>query len=126
MKSFPFKTVQKSWGREEFYFGGAFSRYWVKKLIYLHKISSSLHYHPYKHETFCVLKGSFKLEVGVPGAAREGTSSTHILHSGDVFVLPPSTRHRLRLTSKPPGVVLECCDRDDPEDCVRIEPSEQP
>lgn len=122
----PYKTVEKSWGHEAVYFGAPFSSYCVKKLIYVHRIASSLHYHERKHETFCVLKGRFRLEVGPVGAGRGGEPIFRTLIPGDVYILPPMTRHRLRRTSKGTGVVLECSTADAPDDCVRIEPSEMP
>lgn len=123
----PYKTIAKSWGREEIYSGREVnSPYCIKKLVYNHRIASSLHYHNYKHETFCVLKGMFSLEMGAPGAGKEGWSEVRRLKGGDVAVIPQRTRHRLRLLSKPPGVILECSTADDPEDCVRLAVSEKP
>ena len=105
--------TEKRWGYEELIYNG---QYCCKKLVYTRKVSSSLHYHERKHETFVVATGKFLL-VSFPGGTRERT-----LNCGDVAVLTAGTRHRLRCIE--PGFIVEASTRDDPEDCVRLIPSE--
>ena len=103
-------AVSKTWGHEEIIHNGA---YCCKKLVYTRAISSSLHYHEKKHETFVVGSGQFELEI--QGVLR-------IMKPGDSEVVPPLVAHRLRCVV--PGTVFEASSHDDPEDCVRLVPSE--
>jgi quercetin dioxygenase-like cupin family protein len=103
-------TVAKSWGREEIVYN---REYCSKKLIYERKISSSLHYHQFKHETFVVLSGKFELEL---------VGQMRTLKQMDYHVLPPFTPHRIRCVEL--GTILEASTHDDPADCIRLIPSE--
>jgi quercetin dioxygenase-like cupin family protein len=82
-------------------------------LTYTRKVSSSLHYHPLKHETFVVLWGRFQVQI--PG-------ETKSLNPGDSLIIPPNTPHRVRCLEE--GTILESSSHDDPADCVRLLPSD--
>jgi mannose-6-phosphate isomerase-like protein (cupin superfamily) len=106
--------VEKSWGFEEIIHNGD---YCCKKLVYTRPISSSLHYHEKKHETFVVSEGEFVLEMG------EEILTPRALRAGDYVVLKPGTKHRLTCMTQR-GTVIEASTHDDPEDCVRLIPSQ--
>jgi quercetin dioxygenase-like cupin family protein len=119
--------VEKSWGYEQILHNGF---YCMKLLVYTKPIASSLHFHEHKTETFYVSSGSFELEVcdyiwgptedgGVVSTARK-TRKTFV--PGSYVHLPAGVHHRLRCME--PGIVVEASTRDDPDDCVRLEPSE--
>ncbi len=110
-------VTRKSWGHEELVHNGD---YCCKLLVYAKPIASSLHYHEKKHETFVVATGEFHVRVfpwvgGVSEMVRR-------LVPGDHLVLPPGTRHRI--TCIKPGTIVEASTHDDPEDCIRLIPSE--
>jgi mannose-6-phosphate isomerase-like protein (cupin superfamily) len=107
------KKIEKSWGREDIIHNGA---YCCKKLVYTKTVASSMHFHPRKHETFVVLSGLFS--VYVENAAREWTP----MGPGDSVIIPPGVPHRVRCML--PGTIIEASTHDDPEDCVRLIPSE--
>jgi mannose-6-phosphate isomerase-like protein (cupin superfamily) len=119
------RTVLKSWGREEVFVE---SPYCVKKLVYEHEgIASSLHYHERKHETFTILDGLF--EVSTRRSLPKGAEILHrrYLSAGEVIEIQPGTQHQVRwLGQSETGVILECSTADDPEDCIRLAPSEIP
>jgi mannose-6-phosphate isomerase-like protein (cupin superfamily) len=109
--------VEKSWGYEEIIHNGD---YCCKKLVYTRQIASSLHYHNKKHECFVVCAGRFTLEIG--DEFRE-------IGPGDTVVIPSGTKHRLGYLGGGwdfgrMGVISEASSHDDPEDCVRLVPSE--
>lgn len=119
--------IEKSWGYELLIHNGA---YCMKLLVYTKPIASSLHYHESKDESFYVASGMFELQVGdyQIGATPEGDlvasprKSLQAFPRGSYIHLPPRTHHRVRCIE--PGVIVEASTHDDPEDCVRLEPSE--
>lgn len=106
--------VDKSWGREEIIHNGD---YCCKLLVYTERKFSSKHYHRKKHETFYVVSGKFVIQIG------EIAPCVRILAPGDTVVLEPGIVHRLRCLS--PGTIVESSTHDDPDDCVRLIPSEE-
>jgi len=102
----------KSWGGEWLIHNGA---YCMKLLVYTRRIASSLHYHERKHESFYIASGKFLLE--------DETGTTKMMNPGQWVVLPPGRPHRVRCLE--PGTIVEASTQDDPEDCVRLIPSEQ-
>ena len=102
--------IKKSWGYERIVYN---ELYCVKELVYTKAISSSLHYHDLKHETFYVVSGAFSVEI---------MGLTLRMTRGDSVVLPPKSPHRVRCLK--PGTILESSTHDDPNDCVRLVPSE--
>jgi mannose-6-phosphate isomerase-like protein (cupin superfamily) len=106
------KIIEKSWGYEKIIENG---QYCMKLLVYTRPIASSLHYHARKHETFYVASGKFRIEWGHKRIA-------WTFEEGDHLALPPGTPHRVRCLV--PGVIVEASSHDDPQDCVRLEPSE--
>jgi quercetin dioxygenase-like cupin family protein len=108
--------VEKSWGYEQILHNGA---YCVKLLVYTRPISSSVHYHEKKTESFFVHSGLFKLATREPAG---DTGVVKTLKPGHFFHLPAGTVHMLRCIE--PGTVVEASTHDDPNDCVRLVPSE--
>ena len=105
------ERVEKSWGYEVVLHNGD---YCSKLLVYTKGTASSLHYHPKKHETFYVAEGAFDIEID--GVKRR-------MYPGDYAVIDPGTSHRVRSLNTY-GLIVESSTHDDPEDCVRIVPSE--
>jgi mannose-6-phosphate isomerase-like protein (cupin superfamily) len=103
--------IEKSWGHELVVHNEG---YCLKLLVYERPIASSYHYHERKHECFFVHSGRFQIEIN------ESVPST--LLPTDRVVIPPRTNHRIRCIE--PGIIVEASTFDDPEDCVRLIPSE--
>jgi mannose-6-phosphate isomerase-like protein (cupin superfamily) len=107
-------VIKKSWGYEEILYNGS---HCMKLLVYEKPIASSLHYHRDKHEVFWVASGEFELTK-----QDKDHYEDMLLMPGDYVVLSPRTPHRIRCIK--PGTIVEGSTHDDPEDCVRIIPSE--
>jgi mannose-6-phosphate isomerase-like protein (cupin superfamily) len=105
--------IAKSWGYEEIIYNG---EYCCKLLVYMKPISSSMHFHNNKHETFVVQTGIFSIRHNPL------SDDWRVLDEGDYIVLPPRTIHQIRCHS--PGEIVEASTHDDPDDCVRLIPSE--
>lgn len=117
----PVGPISKMWGREVVLHNDA---YCAKLLQYDGVRTSSLHYHPIKHETFCVVKGTFEIEwydLEAPQHAQK-----EVFGPGKCLVLFPNTVHRVKCLSPDGGLIFEASSHDDPEDCVRLEPSVNP
>ena len=108
------KVIPKSWGQEEILHADA--NYTCKFLVYKYPIASSLHYHPNKHETFVCLSGQFRVSLG------EDQKQAWILNTGAYLVIPPNTPHQVHCDA--PGILVEASSFDDPNDCVRLKPSQ--
>lgn len=108
--------VEKSWGHEEIIHNDG---YCCKKLVYTKPISSSLHYHEKKHETFVVGAGLFRVECQSPNSI---VVFSLVYEPGDFIRIPPKVAHRV--TCLEPGFIVEASTHDDPADCVRIVPSQ--
>jgi oxalate decarboxylase/phosphoglucose isomerase-like protein (cupin superfamily) len=109
------EIIKKTWGYEKIIHNGG---YCMKLLVYTRPIASSLHFHKLKHECFYVVDGLFQLELVSAGGVRNVRKMTY----GATVVLPPATQHRIRCLE--PGTIVEASSHDDPEDCVRLEPSD--
>jgi mannose-6-phosphate isomerase-like protein (cupin superfamily) len=107
--------IEKAWGYEQVIYNGA---YCMKLLVYTRRIASSLHFHKGKHETFYVASGRFQIEIGLFG----DLPIPRPMGPGDGVVLEPLTCHRVRCLE--PGTIIEASTHDDPDDCVRLIPSE--
>lgn len=103
--------VEKTWGFEQIIHNGD---YCCKLLVYRRPIASSMHYHPKKHETFYIASGWFEVEIG--------NNRAEVMGPYQSIVIPPNTPHRVRCTI--PGTIVEASTHDDPEDVVRLIPSE--
>jgi quercetin dioxygenase-like cupin family protein len=105
------QIIEKSWGYEKIIHN---SRYCMKLLVYTKPIASSLHFHIEKHECFFIASGLFKIETdGGPPMTYE---------PGDHVEIPAGMKHRVRCVE--PGCIVEASTYDDPQDCIRLEPSE--
>jgi quercetin dioxygenase-like cupin family protein len=103
--------TEKAWGHERLIHNGS---YCMKLLVYTKRVASSLHYHVTKHESFYVASGKYLLENDL--------GRTQMLNPGDAVVLGPGMHHRIRCLE--PGTIVEASTHDDPNDCVRLIPSE--
>jgi quercetin dioxygenase-like cupin family protein len=104
--------IEKSWGYELILEN---DQYCMKLLVYTRRTASSLHYHPKKHETFWVASGQFEIDHG-----EDGNAMTY--RQGDHLTIPAGLAHRVRCVV--PGTIVEASTHDDPDDCVRLVPSE--
>lgn len=104
------QIIEKSWGREEIIHNGD---YCCKLLVYTRRIASSLHYHEKKHESFYMVSGLFELET---------CEGKVLMKPGMWHVLKPGDRHQIRCIE--PGTIVESSSHDDPDDCIRLIPSE--
>ena len=112
----PGKTVKKEWGEEQWIVN---RDYCGKRLLLKKGYRCSIHHHPVKDETFYILSGRMKVEVGTdPGklAVRE-------LGPGEVLHLPPLTWHRF--TGLEDVEFIEFSTHHDDEDTVRLTHSER-
>lgn len=110
-------TVEKKWGLERILHNDG---YCCKLLVYQKQIASSKHYHEHKHETFVVLSGKFYVEFySLDDADVRGAK---IIVPGSCLILAPRTVHQLRCLEQ--GIIVEASSQDDPDDCVRLVPSE--
>jgi mannose-6-phosphate isomerase-like protein (cupin superfamily) len=113
--------VQKIWGREMILHNDT---YCCKLLQYDGVRTSSKHYHEKKHETFVILKGLFEIDWYMLDSAPDGGTGRH--GPGACLVFEPRTVHRVKCLSPDGGVIVEASSHDDPDDCVRLEPSVNP
>jgi mannose-6-phosphate isomerase-like protein (cupin superfamily) len=114
--------VPKMWGREIILHND--ERYCCKLLQYDGVRISSRHYHEKKHETFVILKGRFEIDwYSLDDEKAQGNNS---MGPGGVISLDPRTVHRVKCLSPEGGIIIEASSHDDPNDCVRIEPSVNP
>lgn len=103
--------VEKSWGYEHIIMNDG---YCCKLLVYTRPgIASSLHYHERKHETFVVGSGVFEVE-------KHGEK--RVMNAGQAIIMAQGVHHRVRCIE--PGFIVEASTHDDPNDCVRLVPSE--
>lgn len=111
----------KMWGQEILLTN---DKYCCKLLQYDGIRTSSKHYHETKHETFVVVHGTFDIEwymldaPDVKGSQRFGP--------GAALVLEPRTVHKVTCLVASGGLIVEASSHDDPNDCVRLEPSVNP
>ena len=107
---------EKVWGEERW----IVNRDYCGKLLVLKEgYRSSLHCHRVKDETFYMLRGTMKLEVGEDPA----TLSVHTLEPGDVLHLPPNTWHRF--TGVTEVEFMEFSTHHEEDDTVRLTRSEK-
>lgn len=101
-------VVPKVWGFERW----LVNRAYCGKMLHLDKGKAcSLHYHERKDETFFVMSGRVRLELG---------DTVVVLGPGDSQHVAPGTRHRFAGLAD--SVILEISTHDD-DDNVRLEPS---
>lgn len=113
--------VPKIWGREIILHNEG---YCAKILQYDGIRTSSKHYHEKKHETLTVVKGFFEVEwYHLDDTSNFGEQRMGV---GACLVLAPRTVHKFKCISPEGGWLLEASSQDDPDDCVRIEPSVNP
>jgi quercetin dioxygenase-like cupin family protein len=117
--------VDKLWGYEEMIHN---DEYCAKLLVYTKPgKASSLHYHEGKKETFIITSGKFTIELAVVDPKEEKPEAlmcqSQVFEPGDSITLEPYIAHRVRCLEA--GVIVECSTHDDPDDCVRLVPSEK-
>ena len=91
----------------------------------------SLHYHPMKKETFCVLEGQVLMEIYSPKGyvGHEYRRSNQLIfghfsmNPGDRVTIEPNTPHRFRALKGNRAMIMEISTPHSDDDVVRIEPS---
>lgn len=113
--------VPKMWGREIILHNDS---YCCKFLEYDGVRTSSRHYHEKKHETFVVLRGLFEIDwYSLDDLTNRATGR---YGPGAALILAPRTVHRVTCLTPDGGTLVEASSHDDPDDCVRLEPSINP
>lgn len=118
----PITRIPKLWGQEVILHAG--DDYCAKLLCYDGVRTSSKHYHEHKHETFTVVRGLFDIEWYMLDSPE--TRGAQRFGPGASLVLEPRTVHRVSCLSPDGGVIMEASSGEDPDDCVRLEPSINP
>jgi quercetin dioxygenase-like cupin family protein len=103
----------KVWGEEHWIVNEA---YCGKKLVIEKGASCSLHYHKLKDETFYVLSGLVRMDLGT-----EQWDEVRTLRPGDSVRVKPWTIHRF--TGLEPSEVIEFSTHHEDSDSYRLEPS---
>ena len=114
------KIVPKVWGYEEHIVNS--SLYCQKKLTLLpNGMSSSLHYHKLKTETFFILCGELQVELydSVDAAANMDNAHRFTMQPDDVLTLEIGTPHRFWAIDKV-SQFMESSTQDFPEDSIRL------
>jgi mannose-6-phosphate isomerase-like protein (cupin superfamily) len=113
------KIVRKGWGHEQIWASNPL--YAAKFLVFKEHGQSSYHFHKYKHETWYVMEGIFRLErkdlTNAEDVVRE-------LHPTDIVEIPPMVPHRLTCLTMKYGRILEVSSPDSVDDNYRIEPGD--
>ncbi len=113
------QVVPKVWGSETIICNRAFAG---KVMTLRRGMRCSLHYHPVKDETFWVLSGKVRVEIGQPGMAGVAAATREmVLDPGDSVDVPPLTLHRF--TGITDATFVELSTHDDPADSIRLTPS---
>jgi len=115
--------IPKLWGHEIILHDGD---YCCKLLHYDGIRTSSEHYHETKHETFVVLQGIFEIDWYSVDDPSQGSQGFRRAIPGFCLVLEPRTVHRVRCISAQGGTIVEASSKEDPSDCVRLQPSINP
>jgi len=85
------RKVDKPWGHELIF--AVTDKYAGKLLVVKAGESLSLQFHKVKDESWYVLEGRAKLELGAPG---EGVLTSEVVAAGSSFRFEPGTVHRLQ------------------------------
>lgn len=108
----PLPTVKKAWGREVILVNNEL--YCAKYLFVAPGWQCSLHRHLLKDETFLVLDGAIRLEVG---------NDRHFLFRNDRYRIHRGTWHRFANLESTDTCILEVSTHHDDADVERKEPS---
>lgn len=121
------KFVPKGWGYERWLMNGPL--YCAKELVFAPGRSCSYHYHKLKTETFLIKSGQINLlwadQLPVPTNEMEylrGEFRFTKLQTGDVFHVPPMTRHQIRAVTD--AVILEFSTQHFDDDSYRLVPGD--
>jgi mannose-6-phosphate isomerase-like protein (cupin superfamily) len=111
------RIVKKTWGFEEIYVS---TDDYCSKTLNFTKYGNwaSFHFHLNKTETWIVMKGRFNFAY----CDEKGVQCCKIIEKGEIVHLEKGTPHLLRAETDD-SVIWEVSTKDDPADCVRIEPS---
>ena len=104
------KKVNKVWGWEEIIVNEP--EYCAKILCINEGASGSLHYHSKKKETFCVIKGSVKVE--------RGGMKFLLNDKSEPITIPPGVAHSIRGTGYDVSRVLEVSTHHSDDDVFRL------
>jgi len=112
------KRVEKVWGREHWITN---TKYYCLKLLALTPgMSSSLHYHRRKRETFWVLSGECDIQIG-----KRKSGIRHMI-PGSFITIEPGLIHRFFNKPDSTGevcLIAEASTFHDDDDVLRLEPS---
>ena len=115
------QRIPKIWGSEVILHN---AEYCCKLLRYDGVRTSSKHYHEKKTETFVVVAGTFDIDwYSLDDPTTKGAQK---FGPGAALHLAPRTVHRVTCVSPQGGTIVEASSHDDPDDCVRLEPSVNP
>lgn len=117
----PALKIPKIWGREIILHNEG---YCCKLLQYDGIRTSSKHYHEKKHETFVIADGLFEIEWF--DLDNPNNRDQRQYGPGACLSLEPRTVHRVKCLTPNGGTIIEASSKDDPDDCVRLEPSVNP
>ncbi len=110
------KIVEKEWGEEQWIVN---REYCGQRLLLRQGYRSSLHCHKIKDETFYLLAGTMKVEVGTDPE----NLAVSELTKGDILHLAPNTWHRF--TGLTDVEFMEFSTHHDDEDSIRLTHSER-
>ena len=111
--------VEKGWGREIIFADN--DTYCGKLLVFDNEGSKcSMHFHIYKHETWYVQQGSFKITWI---NTLNGSEVYDVLSKGDVWVNKQGFPHRLEALEDN-SIIFEVSSRDDEKDSYRVTPGD--
>jgi mannose-6-phosphate isomerase-like protein (cupin superfamily) len=109
--------VEKGWGYEQIHFSN--QHYCLKELVFTKQGNYfSMHFHAQKHESWLVLRGSFKVECINPDS---GKTYPFPLLLGGKLVIEPLCPHRLT-AMEADSVIMEVSTADHAEDNYRVAP----
>ncbi len=109
-------TVQKSWGKEVWYWNS--DRYCYKHLYFEKGKGCSFHYHKIKDEVFHVLKGTVTIQYSWGDDIEQ--VNKRILSEGMIFHVPPMMRHKMVANGLTDAVLAEVSTTHSEDDSYRI------
>ena len=111
------KKVEKEWGYEVWLANNEEEDYCGKILHINGGYTSSMHFHADKHETFYILEGDLRV-VTIDTETTEKT--THILKTGETFVIDRLTPHQLSTAGDTAVRIIEISTFHKDEDSHRV------
>jgi mannose-6-phosphate isomerase-like protein (cupin superfamily) len=112
-------TIKKKYGGQEIVFS---NEHYCAKYLDFSKAGSmfSMHLHQFKHESWVVISGMFRVEWIDTKTAK---IHSKLLRKGDKWVNPPMLPHRL-ICLKDCSRILEISTADEEDDNIRVMPGD--